>query len=303
MTELPIVYQNAVEVSGQMLRHGIEAPMGEGVFGRGHLRVTAGAGLSVDVSSGTAWVKGDAITDQGLYRIRNDATKASSAFEAGGIPTAHASNPRIDQIIARVYDHDADASGFRKWRLEVLPGVAHVGFYPLGPLIGERVSLVHTDHDLKQGAAAMVLPRSITATRIRWKYAQGATPIAGNYVIAIYDPSGRKLVDTGSVAFAGAADTFQEAVLTIASTNFEGGVFYVFIGVDTTAGSCAFNGISTSADNAGGNRWPGAPAVNLAVRLASGGVTAPTTLLGFTDLGVVSGVNLSPAAPLVSLSA
>lgn len=127
MAELSVPFENAVEVSGQMLRTGY-APLQEGVMGAGDLKVTAGAvATTVDVAAGTGFVQGDGLADLGLYRARNDATKNSAAFEAGGIAAPHATLPRIDQIVARVYDHDVDGLGARKWRLAVVSGVATAG--------------------------------------------------------------------------------------------------------------------------------------------------------------------------------
>lgn len=126
MAELQIVHADAVETSGQDLRTGYEG-LQEGVVGAGDLKCVPGAGLSIDAPAGVAYVQGDSIPDQQLYRCRNDATKNTAAFELGGVPAAHATLPRLDQIIARAYDHAADASGLRKWRLEVLAGTATAG--------------------------------------------------------------------------------------------------------------------------------------------------------------------------------
>jgi len=365
MTEQPILYENAVEITGKDLRYAWENPAGEGVLGRPDLQVTAGTGLAVNVASGTGYVRGRTISDQGLYRIRCSATKASTAFEAGGIPTAHATLPRVDQIIAKLYDDDADASGQRKWRLEVLPGVATasanldanrspsavdplpadcirladvlvgaaatsltaaeirdrrrfiqrgtvppilgaitaVGLEPVPPLIGDRVALSHALHDGKQAAVAMFLPRRQTAlTRFRWRYAQGATALTGNYVLALYDSMGRLLGDTGSVAFAGAANTFKEEVRSFGNMELDGGVYWVLIGVDTGAGNAAFYGVHTALNPDAGDHQAGAPMQNLALRFATGGITPPTTLLGMVDVGASTTAGDSPPVPLVALS-
>jgi hypothetical protein len=126
VTELEYNFADAIAVSGQDLRFGLEG-LQEGVIGSGDLKCVPGAGLTIDVPAGVVLVQGDSINDQGLYRCRNDATKNTAAFTLGGIPAAHATLPRIDQIIARCYDHAADASGLRLWRLEVLAGTATAG--------------------------------------------------------------------------------------------------------------------------------------------------------------------------------
>lgn len=71
------------------------------------LAVTAGAtGLSVDVAAGAGIVVGDSDDDQGNYLIELDDDTNSDAFPNGGIEPADATNPRIDQIVARVFDED-----------------------------------------------------------------------------------------------------------------------------------------------------------------------------------------------------
>ena len=58
--------------------------------------------------------------------------------------------------------------------------------------------------------------------------------ITGSYNIGIYDASGRKIVETGSVAFTGANSTMQNRSEVITATTFEAGNYYVVIGVDST---------------------------------------------------------------------
>lgn len=127
MAELEPQFMEVVDTSALELRHALTPDNQEGVVGAGDLKVSAGAGMTVDVAAGIGFVQGDAVADQGLYRIRNDATKNSAAFDLGGITPAHATLPRIDQIICRVYDQTHDGLGLRKWRLEVLTGTATSG--------------------------------------------------------------------------------------------------------------------------------------------------------------------------------
>lgn len=161
-------------------------------------------------------------------------------------------------------------------------------------------SIFHTLHDLQQAAVLFYLPRRIVgATRIRWKYVHGTTALTGNYVIGIYDSSGRKIVDTGSVAFTGALSTYQARSETIAATTFEPGLYYVLIGVDTGAGSASISGFNTALVNSG---LPGPSEPNVVVRSATGGVTAPTTLLGFTDAHGLAANTDIPSVPSIALS-
>jgi hypothetical protein len=125
MTELEPQFLEAVDTSALEMR-GAFAPLLEGVLAPADLKVTVGAGRTVDVAAGVALVQGDAVTDQGLYRCRSDLAKNSAAFALGGIAVQEA-NPRLDLIVARVYDHTHDASGQRKWQLEVIKGTNTVG--------------------------------------------------------------------------------------------------------------------------------------------------------------------------------
>src|SRR5262249_43841760 len=128
MAELDVMYQNAVSIPGRELRHGFDGPLGEGVEGSTDLLVTAGAApTSVDVAAGVGYVRGDGLNDLGLYRCRNDATKGSAAFETGGLAAPDATKPRLDQIVARVFDNDVDGFGSHKWRLAVVTGVPTTG--------------------------------------------------------------------------------------------------------------------------------------------------------------------------------
>jgi len=76
--------------------------IGEGIVEAGDLAVSeraSGANMSVDVAAGACWVAGDDDADaQPTYRLRNDATVNVA------ISAADATNPRIDLVVARVYD-------------------------------------------------------------------------------------------------------------------------------------------------------------------------------------------------------
>lgn len=73
----------------------------EGVFAAGDFDVTergAGANMSVDVAAGGAWIYGDDTARQGAYHLVNDATVNVA------VSAAHATLPRVDQVVARIYD-------------------------------------------------------------------------------------------------------------------------------------------------------------------------------------------------------
>lgn len=165
---------------------------------------------------------------------------------------------------------------------------------------GSVVTITHALNDLFQAAALMWLPRRIVAaTRIRWRYQQGNTnAMVGNYVLGIYDASGRKIIDTGAVAWAGAADTFQSASVTITATTFEPGAYYVLFGNDSSQGTARYNGVRTEVVL---TQALGAFTPNMALRSTTGGTTAPTTILGFTDVNGAGAAN-GLTVPIVALS-
>lgn len=80
------------------------------------LVTTGGANLDLSVAQGGGFVEGDD-DDRGMYSIYNDAPVTLTATAAD--PT----NPRIDQVIARVYD-SSYGEGADEWVLEMLDGTA-----------------------------------------------------------------------------------------------------------------------------------------------------------------------------------
>lgn len=121
------IYFPETEIFPRDLRHAFD-PLDEGIYGDDSFEVTAGGtGLSVDVNDGVAFVRGDADPDQGLYRVFMDTPANSESFASGGLDPAHATLPRIDRIILRVYDDEEDGSGNTGWFLEVLTGTPTAG--------------------------------------------------------------------------------------------------------------------------------------------------------------------------------
>lgn len=99
--------------------HETNAQLGEGVAGMPDLRVAqraSGANMSVDVAVGIGWVRGDLATRQGVYHVVNDATANVT------VSSADSTDPRIDQIVLRIYDDSYDGSGNFIPTLEVLVG-------------------------------------------------------------------------------------------------------------------------------------------------------------------------------------
>jgi hypothetical protein len=102
----------------------LDVPLQEGVFDPLDLKVVqrgAGANMSVDVAAGAAWVKGDTISRQGMYHMYSDAV-------ANIVVASNSSgNPRIDQIVARVYDSTDGAAAQDNGAVEMLQGTASAG--------------------------------------------------------------------------------------------------------------------------------------------------------------------------------
>lgn len=95
----------------------------EGVVNAGDYLVTqrgAGANMSVDVAAGQAWIQGDDVAYQGLYHMTNDATINAA------VSAAHATLPRLDQIVARIYDSTVTGVSDTP-TIEVIAGTATSG--------------------------------------------------------------------------------------------------------------------------------------------------------------------------------
>ncbi len=161
--------------------------------------------------------------------------------------------------------------------------------------------------DSFQAATLMYLPRGIkSATRLRFKYRQGATAANTFYQVAIFDSSGRLKVATGAsvLVYAGTATVTTAVSATIAATTFEPGWYYVWVGnAAATAGSGAFV-YGSNLSIASPSVTTSVPSVppNIAFYKASGGQTVPNTFTGYLDLATnVADINL-PTIPVVTLS-
>jgi hypothetical protein len=186
--------------------------------------------------------------------------------------------------------------------LTVVDAVTPMSPMTLSGMDASAGDIAHAQHDLAQVAALVWLPRRIaSATRIRWKYIQGGTAMTGNYVLAIFDATGRAVVNTGSVAWTGALSTFQVRSEVIAATTFEAGAYYVMLGNDSSAGSAGYAGWQQTI-NIGGSPTPQAAMPNIYVASATGGVTVPSTLLSFTDAYGNTAAGNRPKVPQIALS-
>jgi Phage Tail Collar Domain len=97
--------------------------MSPGVRDADDFLITLTSGMGAEAATGVAYILGQNVADQGLYRQYRSAVTAITA------PAAHATLPRLDQVILRVmdYTHDNNAGGLYEGRLEWIEGTATSG--------------------------------------------------------------------------------------------------------------------------------------------------------------------------------
>lgn len=105
------------------LRRYVSSIYSEGTAGSPDaLRVGAPGGMNLSVAPGKGYVEGDSIGDQGLYYAR-----LGSAVSDLTVGASDATNPRIDQVVLELKDHQHDGGGLTKARARVVPGAATSG--------------------------------------------------------------------------------------------------------------------------------------------------------------------------------
>lgn len=84
----------------------------------------AGANLSVDIDAdaGFCLVQGDSVAGQGLYVVPPHTADINEAISA-----AHATLPRLDQVVLEVQDNTHDSSGNNRARVRVVDGTPTSG--------------------------------------------------------------------------------------------------------------------------------------------------------------------------------
>lgn len=127
----PFALQNAgathTAAGDRMMVAGLLAGSGSGLLTRGGISPTAGSeflttqtgspSMGVLVGSGVCYVAGTESPTQGVYACVNDTTKTLT------VTTAHGTLPRIDRVVARIYD-SAYSGALNQWALEVIAGTA-----------------------------------------------------------------------------------------------------------------------------------------------------------------------------------
>lgn len=84
------------------------------------LLVSVSSGLTMSIAAGAAWVKGDDRSTQGIYFCYVPIAQSVT------LGAHHATLPRVDRIVLRVYDADVTGSQ-NKWEVEVIAGTATAG--------------------------------------------------------------------------------------------------------------------------------------------------------------------------------
>lgn len=117
------LYDGKLGATAQDDRQLIEASLGGvGAIDLGDLLVSAGSGLNSQIAAGRATIRNTYQTTQGgLYLVRNDAAVVYS--HAAADPT----NPRIDQILAKVYDSESGGDASDQPSGLIVPGTATGG--------------------------------------------------------------------------------------------------------------------------------------------------------------------------------
>jgi hypothetical protein len=153
----------------------------------------AGANMSVDVAAGKAIVEGTSVANQGTYIVQ------STAVENVPLATANATNPRIDLIVAQVYDKQADGGTRYAWQPIAVTGTPATS--PVAPAVPANALLL-AEVRVNAGVAS-VSASNITDRRI----------LSGTGDVPKWDfsgtPSTAQTVATGTSAKYAPATTFQ----------------------------------------------------------------------------------------------
>jgi hypothetical protein len=309
-------------------------PIGAGVSAYGDCRVAqngSGANMSVDVAAGIAHLRNGTRLDPVHVDVTTNLTIAAAdatnpridivVLEPDSTPprvitgtptvgatldnrTGAAATPSPGLLLADVLVAAADtaiSNSEIRDRRPVAAGTptikTAVDMVPLLPAPGVAVEPlgVILSPTGTQVAMLVQVPRKIVgATRIRWSYKQGATASVNTYVLGLYDASGRKIVDTGSLTFTGAANSVQRQAEVITATTFEAGWYYLMMGL----GNVDANQPSFPRMVASLSAWA---YPNVVLTIGAGAVTAPQTLLSYVDAGS-SNPSATPILPVCALS-
>ncbi|MGV9883533.1 hypothetical protein [Streptomyces sp. NPDC003006] len=152
---------------------------------------TAATSMQARLSPGRLWVPGASAAAQGGYPVTVDAD-AQLLFADG-----HATLPRIDALVVRVYDADYDASGRYEAVLEIVQGTPASA--PVPPVLPKNAELLY-EVSVRAGASTVQGITWATAIADRRRYtaalggilpAGGGHGARGGYVGEYRDVNGR----------------------------------------------------------------------------------------------------------------
>lgn len=107
--------------SARSVRRQIDYAIGEGVDDYASFRVTFSASLTVSISTGIAFLRGNSNADQGMYRCELLTAKTDT------LAAADATNPRIDCVVLQVQDAAEDAGAGNQAVVTHLTGTPTAG--------------------------------------------------------------------------------------------------------------------------------------------------------------------------------
>jgi hypothetical protein len=173
-----------------------------------------------------------------------------------------------------------------------------------GLIVEHDVQISQALNDNNQSAILCYLPRRIIgATKIRWKYTQGAVAAATTYSIGIYDASTRLIIGASAQAFTGTANLLVVPTTTITATTFEAGYYWVLFGVAAMTATSLVNFPGCRIRQQGSSSGPQVPFPGVALRLQTGGTTLPPNLGSImTDPYGATGTLEATPVPVIALS-
>ena len=164
-----------------------------GIIGSGDYAVTATSGnMNISIAAGVAWILGQNISDQGMYR------EYISAAQTMTVPNNASGNPRIDQVIIRIMDNSADGSTFNEPRIEIVPGTPTAGadltnlngaanLATLGELSKSVLRLCYVL--VPNGAAVLTTAGNIKDARVRALIGKGGMLLGNLWTFASTPPA------------------------------------------------------------------------------------------------------------------
>lgn len=155
-----------IRAAASLVGRGGVHPMAGGLLA---VTQTGSPSMSLQIASGVCYVSGTEGTKQGLYACTNDAT------DTVAVTTAHATLPRIDSVIARVYD-SAYSGAANNWALEILTGTAASS--PLAPTLPANAIRLY---NVQVGAAVTSISNgNLTDVRTYVTSVGGVIPVKDN---------------------------------------------------------------------------------------------------------------------------